>query len=64
MNLTNIAYSRFKIHNSNDVVLKLEYTLDSRIFVTNEVHYPALFYDEKNSNIIIISPAYPWNIDK
>lgn len=64
MNLTNIVYSRFKTYNSNDVVLKLEYALDSRIFVTKEVHYPSLFYDEKNSNIIIISPAYPWYIDK
>jgi hypothetical protein len=64
MNIMHMAYSRYKIYHSKEVVLKLKYELDPRTFETTEAHPPSLYYDEKTSKTTIISPAFPWYVNK
>ncbi len=64
MNIMHITYSRYKIYHTKEVVLKLKYELDPRTFKTTVAHPPSIYYDEKTSKTIIISPAFPWYVNK
>ena len=64
MNILNLAYNRYKIYSSEEVVLKLKYELDPTTFTTDKPHPPSLFYDEVNNRTIIVSPAFPWYVNE
>ncbi|MEI6047774.1 MAG: hypothetical protein WCS03_02660 [Bacteroidota bacterium] len=67
MNFSNIAYSRYKTikpYDLKDVIIKLNYSLDSGTFYTEEARYPSLIYDKNSQKYIILSPAYPSWIEK